>query len=183
MVLDKGQEADWFASKLIIAASMFAAVTLVCWAIWEWRHEHPVVNLRLFKGRNFATAMLFTFTLGMVLNGTTVLLPQFLQSMLGYNATTAGEALAGGGFIMLIMMPLSGYFVSRVDPRLMMAAGFATTATALYFMARHLNLMMDFRTAALIRVFQTRGSRSSFCRPTPWCTSASPANRITRCRR
>ena len=117
MVLDKGQEVDWFASNLIVVGSVFAAVTLVSWAIWEWRHEHPVVNLRLFKGRNFAAAMLFTFTLGMVLNGTTVLLPQFLQSMLGYNATMAGEALAGGGFIMLVMMPMSGYLVSRVDPR------------------------------------------------------------------
>jgi DHA2 family multidrug resistance protein len=157
MVLDKGQEVDWFASNLIVAGSVFAAVTLVSWAIWEWRHEHPVVNLRLFKGRNFAAAMLFTFTLGMVLNGTTVLLPQFLQSMLGYNATMAGEALAGGGFIMLVMMPMSGYLVSRMDPRIMMAGGFAITSTALYFMARHLNLMIDFRTAALIRIFQTSG--------------------------
>ena len=157
MVLDKGQESDWFASKLIVAASLFAAVTLVWWAVWEWRHEHPVVNLRLFRGRNFATAMLFTFTLGMVLNGTTVLLPLFLQSLLGYNATTAGEALAGGGFIMLVMMPLSGFLVSRVDPRGMMAVGFATTAAALYFMATHLTPQISFSTAALIRIFQTSG--------------------------
>jgi DHA2 family multidrug resistance protein len=101
--------------------------------------------------------MLFTFTLGMVLNGTTVLLPLFLQSLLGYNATTAGEALAGGGFIMLIMMPLSGFLVSRVDPRAMMAVGFATTAAALYFMATHLNPQISFSTAALIRIFQTSG--------------------------
>jgi DHA2 family multidrug resistance protein len=101
--------------------------------------------------------MLFTFVLGMVLNGTTVLLPQFLQSLLGYDATTAGEALAGGGFIMLVMMPLAGFLVSRVDPRLMMAFGFAATSSALYFMATHLNLGMDFRTAATIRILQTAG--------------------------
>ena len=104
-------------------------MTLVSWAIWEWRHDIPIVNVRLFRGRNFATAMLFTFVLGMVLNGTTVLLPQFLQSLLGYDATKAGEALAGGGFIMLIMMPLAGFLVSRVDPRMMMAFGFATTSS------------------------------------------------------
>lgn len=157
LVLDKGQEADWFASRMITGASIFAAATLVTWVIWEWRQENPIVNVRLFRGRNFATAMLFTFVLGTVLNGTTVLLPQFLQSLLGYDATTAGEALAGGGFIMLVMMPLAGFLVSRVDPRMMMGFGFATTSAALYYMAMHLNPGMDFATAALMRTFQTAG--------------------------
>ena len=159
LVLDKGQEDDWFASGMITGASIFAAVTLVTWAIWEWRQEHPIVNVRLFRGRNFATAMLFTFVLGMVLNGTTVLLPQFLQSLLGYDATTAGEALAGGGFIMLVMMPIAGFLVSRVDPRMMMGFGFAATSSALYFMATHLNTGMDFGTAAIMRVAANRGPR------------------------
>jgi DHA2 family multidrug resistance protein len=157
LVLDKGQEDDWFASGMITAASIFATVTLVAWAIWEWRQEHPIVNVRLFRGRNFATAMLFTFVLGMVLNGTTVLLPQFLQSLLGYDATTAGEALAGGGFIMLVMMPIAGFLVSRVDPRMMMGFGFATTSSALYFMATHLTTGMDFGTAFSMRIIQTAG--------------------------
>lgn len=157
IVLDKGQEDDWFASNLILIASLFAAVTLVAWLIWEWRHEHPIVNVRLFQGRNFATAMLFTFVLGIVLNGTTVLLPQFLQSLLGYDATKAGEAMAGGGFIMLLMMPLAGFLVSKVDPRLMMGFGFAMTATALYYMAMHLNSGISFANAATMRTFQTAG--------------------------
>ena len=157
IVLDKGQEEDWFSSVLITSASIFAVITLVFWAIWEWRQEHPIVNVRLFQGRNFATAMLFTFVLGMVLNGTTVLLPQFLQSLLGYDATKAGEALAGGGFIMLLMMPLAGFFVSKVDPRMMMAFGFACTAGALYYMATHLNSRIDFGTAAMMRTLQTAG--------------------------
>jgi DHA2 family multidrug resistance protein len=157
LVLDKGQDADWFASRLISGAAVFAFVTLVCWAVWEWRHENPIVNVRLFRGRNFAAAMLFTFVLGMVLNGTTVLLPLFLQSMLGYDATTAGQALAGGGFIMLLMMPVAGFLVSRVDPRMMMMFGFATTASALYFMASHLTLGLDFRTTVLMRILQTSG--------------------------
>ena len=101
--------------------------------------------------------MVFTFVLGMVLNGTTVLLPLFLQSMLGYDATTAGMALAGGGFIMLVMMPIAGTLVSRMDPRIMMGVGFAITSSALYYMATHLNLGIDFRTAALMRVMQTSG--------------------------
>ena len=157
IVLDKGQEVDWFASGMITGAAIFAAATLVFWAIWEWRQENPIVNVRLFRGRNFATAMLFTFVLGIVLNGTTVLLPQFLQSLLGYDATKAGEALAGGGFIMMVMMPLAGFLVSRVDPRMMMGFGFAATSSALYFMATHLNLGIDFRTAATMRTLQTAG--------------------------
>jgi MFS transporter, DHA2 family, multidrug resistance protein len=157
LVLDKGQEDDWFSSSLITSASIFATVILITWVFWEVRQEHPIVNVRLFRGRNFATAMLFTFVLGMVLNGTTVLLPQFLQSLLGYDATTAGEALAGGGFIMLAMMPLAGFLVSRVDPRIMMGFGFASTSAALYFMATHLNSGIDFGTAALMRVLQTAG--------------------------
>ncbi len=157
IVLDKGQEVDWFSSNMIIVLSIFAVITLVTWVVWEAQQENPIVNVRLFRGRNFATAMLFTFVLGMVLNGTTVLLPQFLQSVLGYDATTAGEALAGGGFIMLIMMPISGALVARVDPRIMMGFGFATTSTALYYMSRHLNFGIDFGTAATIRVFQTAG--------------------------
>jgi len=157
IVLDKGQAEDWFASSWITATTIFSAITLVIWVMWEWRQENPIVNIRLFKGRNFAAAMLFAFVLGMVLNGTTVLLPQFLQSMMGYDATRAGEALAGGGFIMLIMMPVAGYFVTRVDPRVMMGCGFAATSGALYFMAMHLNPMMDFRMAATIRILQTAG--------------------------
>jgi len=157
LVLDKGQELDWFASGLITGASIFAVITLIVWVIWEWRHENPIVNVRLFRGRNFATAMLFTFVLGMVLNGTTVLLPQFLQSLLAYDATNAGKALAGGGFIMMVMMPIAGYWVSRVDPRMMMSFGFAVTSGALYFMAMHLSPGMDFQTAAMMRTLQTAG--------------------------
>src|SRR5205085_9822504 len=101
--------------------------------------------------------MLFTCVLGTVLNGTTVLLPQFLQSLLGYDATTAGEALAGGASIMLVMMPLAGFLVSRVDPRMMMGFGFATTAAALFYMAMHLKPGMGFATAARSPTFQTPG--------------------------
>jgi DHA2 family multidrug resistance protein len=157
LVLDKGQESDWFASPLITSALIVAVVLLTIWVIWEWRHDNPIVNVRLFRGRNFAAAMVFTFVLGMVLNGTTVLLPLFLQSMLGYDATTAGMALAGGGFIMLVMMPISGTLVSRMDPRIMMGVGFAITSSALYYMATHLSLGVDFRTAALMRIMQTSG--------------------------
>jgi DHA2 family multidrug resistance protein len=157
MTLDKGQELDWFASHWIIAGTAVALIVFAFWIFWEWRHPNPVVELKLLKNRNLATAVFFMFNLGFVLYGTTVLIPQFLQLLLGYPAVSAGEALAGGGFIMMLMMPISGALVSRVDPRGLMSFGFATTAVALYYMATHLTLGVDFRTVAMLRVYQTLG--------------------------
>ncbi len=117
MVLDKGQELDWFASNWILTGVVLAVIVFICWVFWEWRHPNPIVELKLLKNRNLATAVFFMFILGFVLYGTTVLIPQFLQLLLGYPAVTAGEALAGGGFIMMLMMPLCGTLVSRVDPQ------------------------------------------------------------------
>jgi DHA2 family multidrug resistance protein len=157
IVLDKGQEADWFASHWITALLILAIGLLVAWVIWEWRHPNPIVELKLFKNRNFAAASFFMFILGMVLYGTTVLIPQFLQLLLGYSALSAGEALAGGGFIMMLTMPISGMLVSKGDARITMSCGFAVTAVALYYMSTHISLGMDFKTASMLRVYQTLG--------------------------
>jgi DHA2 family multidrug resistance protein len=157
IVLDKGQEKDWFATHWITATLIVAIVCLVTWVIWEWRHPDPIVDIRLFKHRNFAVAIFFTFVLGIVLFGTTVMLPQFLQDLLGYPAVTAGEALAGGGFIMMLTMPLAGALSGRLDPRLLMAIGFSSTGAALYYMSQNISLGIDFRTAFLLRILQTAG--------------------------
>jgi DHA2 family multidrug resistance protein len=157
LVLDKGQENDWFGSTWIVVVLSVAVYSFALWILWEWRHPEPIVNIRLFQHRNFATAMLFTFVLGVVLFGTTVVIPQFLQLLLGYPAQLSGEALAGGGMIMLLMMPIAGFLVSRIDPRFMMAFGFWSTAASLYFIATHLSLQMDFRTAFLLRTYQAMG--------------------------
>lgn len=157
IVLDKGQEKDWFASSWITVCFVIAIVSLISWIVWEWRHPNPIVDIKLFKRRNFATAMFFTFVLGIVLFGTTVVIPQFLQSLLGYSAVKAGEALSGGGIAMMVTMPIAGILISRVDARYMIATGFAMTAWSLYHMSTHLNLQIDFGTAAMLRVYQTLG--------------------------
>ncbi len=157
IVLDKGQESDWFHSTWITVTLAVAIYTLFAWVVWEWFHPEPIVDIRLFQNRNFATAMFFTFVLGTVLFGTTVVIPQFLQLLLGYPAVKAGEAMAGGGIAMMFMMPIAGQLVSRVDPRAMMAAGFLSTAGALYYMLSHLSLQMDFGTAAMLRTLQAVG--------------------------
>jgi DHA2 family multidrug resistance protein len=157
VVLDKGQEKDWFSTGWITVMFVVAIYTLIAWVVWEYHHPSPIVEIRLFRNRNFATAMFFTFVLGIVLFGTTVVIPQFLQLLLGYPAVKAGEALAGGGFMMLLMMPIAGNLVSRIDPRAMMAFGFLATAAALLYMTAHLSLQMDFRTASMLRTYQTVG--------------------------
>jgi DHA2 family multidrug resistance protein len=157
MALDKGQEKDWFSTTWIAVLFVVAIYTLIVWVVWEYYHPSPIVEIRLFKNRNFSTAMFFTFVLGIVLFGTTVVIPQFLQLLLGYPAVKAGEAMAGGGFMMLLMMPIAGQLVSRVDPRGMMCFGFLATAAALYYMATHLSLQLDFGTAAMLRTYQTIG--------------------------
>jgi DHA2 family multidrug resistance protein len=157
IVLDKGQESDWFNSTWITALLVIALYALFVWVIWEWYHPEPIVDVRLFKNRNFATAMFFTFCLGTVLFGTTVVIPQFLQYLLGYPAVKSGEAMAGGGLAMFLMMPIAGQLVSRIDPRAMMAIGFAATGAAMFYMVTHLSLQMDFATAAMLRTYQAVG--------------------------
>ena len=157
MVMDKGQELDWFGSNWIVAGSVAAAIILVSWAIWEWHHPHPIVELKLLKRRNFATAMVTMTVLGAVLYGTTVILPEFLQNLLGYSAAQAGVCMATGGILMMFMMPLSGFLSGKMDPRILLGFGFGVTSLGLYHLASHLSLQIDFTTAALLRAYQVAG--------------------------
>jgi MFS transporter, DHA2 family, multidrug resistance protein len=157
MVLDKGQESDWFNSTWICVLLAVAIYALFTWVVWEWYHPDPIVDVRLFQNRNFATAMFFTFVLGTVLFGTTVVIPEFLELMLGYPAVKSGEAMAGGGIAMFLMMPIAGQLVGRMDPRGMMAIGFLSTGAALYYITTHISLQMDFATAAMLRTYQAVG--------------------------
>jgi DHA2 family multidrug resistance protein len=155
VVLDKGQEDNWFASHFILTFSIIAAVMLVSFVIWEWHAEHPVVDIRLFKSPTFASANLMMFVLGVTLFGTTVLLPQYLQVLLGYSAQDAGMALSPGGFLIMCMMPFIGILVSRVDARMLIGIGFTILSISMFFMSAHLFTGMDFRTAVEMRAFQS----------------------------
>ena len=157
IALDKGQESDWFESRWITTLVILAAYSFLVWIVWEWHHPNPVVDIRMFQRRNFATAMFFSFTLGMVLYGTTVMIPQFLQVLLGYPALVAGEALAGGGFVMICILPFVGTLVSHVDPRKLMAFGFVSISAAMYYMSTLFSLTMDFRAAFVMRALQMFG--------------------------
>ncbi|MGH7271386.1 MAG: DHA2 family efflux MFS transporter permease subunit, partial [Polyangiaceae bacterium] len=99
VVLDKGQEDDWFHSATITGFALVAAVTLVSFVVWEWNHEHPIVDLKMFKLRSFAVANSLMLVLGVSLYGSTVLLPQYMQVLMGYTAEQSGMVLSPGGLL------------------------------------------------------------------------------------
>jgi DHA2 family multidrug resistance protein len=156
-VLDKGQEEDWFASRGIVAFSAVSAIALIAFVVWEWRQEHPVVEVRLFARRSFAAANLMMLVLGVALFGSTVLLPQYLQVWMGYSAQDAGMVLSPGGVTVILLLPLVGRLVSRHDPRWLIVFGFALLSLSLFHMAHTLYPGIDFSTATWLRIYQSVG--------------------------
>jgi DHA2 family multidrug resistance protein len=156
VVLDKGQREDWLASHFIQISTTVAVVGLLGFIVWEMREKNPVLNLRLLKNRNFAVSNLLMFTLGAVLYGTTVLIPQFLETVMGYTAQLAGMALSPGGLVVMSMMPIVGFLVSRVDPRKLITVGFLALAVAMFHMT-NIYLGIDFHTAMMYRIYQSIG--------------------------
>ena len=154
LVLDKGQESDWFSSPLITTMFSIGVPVLVAFFLWEWYHEDPIVDVRLLKNRNFGTAVFFSFILGIVLFGSTVLIPEFLQTSLGYTAERAGMALSPGGFALMLAMPIAGRLTgTKVDPRLMVSMAFVGLAFTLHMMTI-IYPGIDFRTIVFLRVIQ-----------------------------
>jgi MFS transporter, DHA2 family, multidrug resistance protein len=156
-VLDKGQEDDWFHSSAIVGFSIVSAVSLVAFVFWELQHENPIVDLKMFKRRSFAVAAALMLVLGIALFGSTVLLPQYLQVLMGYTAQQAGMALSPGGFAVILLLPLVGRLVSKVDTRALITVGFLSLSASLIYMAHKINLEMDFGTAVSLRTIQMAG--------------------------
>ena len=155
-VLDKGQEKNWFDSDAILISFIIAIVALLMLVARELTHENPIMDLRLLKKRNFATAVTFSFVLGMVLNGSTILLPLFLQNDLGYTAQQAGMALSPGAITLAFMMPIAGILASKFDPRVIIAAGFALTSFGLFHVTS-IHYGVSFSTIVTYRIIQVIG--------------------------
>ncbi len=157
VVFDKGQEEDWFNSSFIIGFSIVAAVTLVSFVFWELQHENPIVDLKMYRRRSFAVANLLMLTLGLSLWGSTVLLPQYLQVLMGYTAQQAGMALSPGGVVIILLLPFVGRMLGKADTRLMVTFGFCMLSGSLFYMASRIDLQMDFMTALELRCIQSVG--------------------------
>jgi DHA2 family multidrug resistance protein len=136
IVLDKGQEKDWFGTDWITAVAIVAVVTLVAFLIYELHIKDPVVNLRVFKDRTYSSGVFLMSLLGVGLYGTTVLIPLILQTLLGYPALRAGFAMAPRGLGSFIAMPLAGIIMSRLDPRKMLTVGMIVCGFTLFQFSR-----------------------------------------------
>ncbi len=134
VVLDKGQQDDWFNSSFIIAFSLLSAISLVLFVYAELKHEHPIVNLRLFKDAAFSSGNFIMFMVGFCLYGSVVMLPLFLQTLMGYSATMAGLVMAPGGVASVIVMPIVGAYIQRRSGRKIILAGLVLGAVSLFFM-------------------------------------------------
>jgi DHA2 family multidrug resistance protein len=139
IVLDKGQQEDWFESHWIVALGIVSAIAIGTFLFHELRTHNPVVHLRVFLIRTYSTGVFLMTVLGFVLYGSMLLLPLFLQTLLGYPALDAGIAMAPRGLGSFLMMPLVGTLLGRFDPRKVLAVGLAGASWSLYALSR-LNL-------------------------------------------
>jgi MFS transporter, DHA2 family, multidrug resistance protein len=157
VLLDKGQEDDWLGSDFIRGVALVAGLGILAAILWElfWAEE-PMVDLPLLKNRNFASTNVLMFIMGFILNSTTVLLPQFVQQIMGYNATNAGLILMPGGFMLMVMFPLAGVISRHIQPKYMMIAGLLITAGAMYHLTTF-DTEISFNYLAWARVYQCFG--------------------------
>jgi DHA2 family multidrug resistance protein len=154
IVLDKGQEDDWFGSHFITTLAVIAAVGLVSLVIWEWSQKEPIVDVRLFKNFNVATTNVMFLMLGAALFSSTVLMPQLLQTLMGYPAQKAGNVLSAGALVVLVVLPIVGKLTTRFEARYIIAFGWLGLAIAMYISSKQIDLLMSFRSATFLRVWQ-----------------------------
>jgi DHA2 family multidrug resistance protein len=153
VMLDIGKEYDWFESPLVIGLGVTALVGFALFLVWELTEEHPVVDLRLFAGRNFWSGTLATSFAYALFFGSLVLLPLWLQQFMGYTATDAGEVLAPVGIFAMILSPIVGRNVTRMDPRKLASFAFIVFAIVMWMRSRF-NTGADYATIVLPTIVQ-----------------------------
>lgn len=156
IVLDRGQEKDWFSSNLILSFTAVAAVAFVLFLPWELTRRAPIVDVRLVFGRQFGMSFLIMVSVGAILFGSTQILPQLLQTSFDYTAYLSGLSMMPGGLAMLVMMPVAGMVGGLIEPKYLIALGMAVIALAMWHMT---TLVPDttFSFFAWARVFQMIG--------------------------
>ena len=157
VLLDKGQEDDWFGSRFITTLVVVATVCLISLVVWEWFQKSPIINVRMFRSFNFASANLMMFTLGILLFSSLVLMPQFLQTLLGYTSELAGLALSAGGVVLLIEMPIMGKLTTKFQARYLIAFGWLALSVAMFYSTRRIDLEISFNAAVWLRIAQVIG--------------------------
>jgi len=156
VMLDKGQREDWFSSQFIMRLAIVSIVCLIAFVFWELRKKDPILNLREFKNVSFASANVIQCVAFFVLFGSIVLLPLFVQQLLGYTSFLSGMVLAPGGIATLFSMGISGILVQKVNPKAVLAAGLLVTTYSIYTMSQF-NAYIDYNTIAFSRIIMGFG--------------------------
>jgi DHA2 family multidrug resistance protein len=157
IMLDKGQEDDWFGSRFITTLAVLAAVGLISLVVWEWFYKTPIIDVRMFKNFNFASANLMMFTLGIMLFSSLVMIPQFLQTLVGYTSELSGFALSAGGLVLLLEMPIMGQLTTKLQARYLIAFGWLSLAIAMFYSTKRIDLQISFSAATWLRIAQVIG--------------------------
>jgi DHA2 family multidrug resistance protein len=176
VVLDKGQIEDWFGSPFITTFAIVAIAALIAAVVWELKRDDPVVDFTLLKDRNFAVSAVYYLVFGMVLFGSTVLIPQLLQSLAGYTATQAGEVLTPGALVIMAMIPVVVRLLKKFGPRPLIAFGLVVTAYSMWNLSR-LDLTIDHATAVRARMLQGFGISFLFVPVSQLAYSYLPADK------
>jgi MFS transporter, DHA2 family, multidrug resistance protein len=156
VVLDRGQTEDWLESRFIVSFFSVAVVALIAAVLWEWHHPDPVVEIRLLADRNFAIANFYYFLFGFALFGSTVLIPQMLQTLYGYTATDAGLVLGPGAFVIVALAPVIVRILPKVGIKPLIFAGYIIFAVAMWRYAS-IDLGTDYKHVAWLRALQGLG--------------------------
>jgi DHA2 family multidrug resistance protein len=157
VLLDKGQEDDWFGSHFIVALAVISAISLISLVLWELHTKTPVIDVRMFKSFNFAVACVMMFFLGVLLFASLVMMPQFLQTLMGYTAQSAGLVLSGASLIILFEMPIVGQLTTKMPAKYIMAFGWLCLAFGMYYSTKGLDLDISFSAASRLRMVQAFG--------------------------
>jgi DHA2 family multidrug resistance protein len=152
--LDKGQEDDWFGSRFITTLVITSLICLSALVVWEWRQKQPIVDVKLFRIFNFSSTSLMMFLAGAVMFASTVLMPQFLQILVGYTAEQAGLVVSVGAALIMVTMPVIGALTSKIPAKYLIAFGWFISTTGLYISTKLLSLNISFGTASVIMLLQ-----------------------------
>jgi MFS transporter, DHA2 family, multidrug resistance protein len=176
VVLDRGERDDWLGSHFIVSFLLIAlaAIAIAIW--WEWRHHDPVVELTLLRERNFALANVYYFLFAFGLFGSTVMIPEMLQTLFGYTATDAGLALGPGAAVITLLAPLVVRAVPKIGPRRMLGASFTIAALSFVYFSR-LTPQTDYFHFTLARCYQGFGYAFMFVPVSQLAYSYLPANK------
>lgn len=154
VMLDRGQEDDWFGSRFITALAVVAVICLTAFVVYEWFRKDPIVEVRLFTNLNFAVSNALMFMMGVTLFAAVVMMPQFLQQLMGYTAENAGMVLSAGAFLVVLELPLIGRLTTFIQARHIIAIGWLMMALAMYLSTQRTDLFISFESAAWLRIAQ-----------------------------